>query len=162
MSKLHFVTSGQRELLETALDLTESDGFMADARAIAAYLPREGKDSELLGVAVFESFRGRRAEMHLGYTEGRNLTREMIQTLTLIAFHPRHFNLDTLLARVPVKNVNAICTLLKIGFEIEYRDRGSVAGNGDGIVLSLSRDDILASAGPSDSDYRPQMAEQQE
>lgn len=163
MSKITFVTERQSSHLKSALKLTGSDGFMADAVAIAAYRSDEDGDlSDLLNVAVFESFRGGRAELHLGTAENHRLTIEIIQALTFLAFHPRHFNLERLIARVPTGNVNAICTLLKIGFQIEYRDRASVAGGGDGIVLSLSRDDALAAAGPSDSDYRSQMTDQQE
>lgn len=155
--KITFISNQQAHHLEVAKQLTASDGFMADAKAIAAYLPGE-TGMDLLAVAVFECFRGGRAELHLGCPDGRHLTPEIITTISTVAFHPRFFGLDTLIARVPVQNVRAICTLLKIGFQIEYRDRSSVAGGGDGIVLSLSKQAVLASAGPRDEDYRSQMA----
>ncbi|MDB6179007.1 hypothetical protein PAF17_16060 [Paracoccus sp. Z330] len=163
MSKIIYSTEMQKNHLKAAEELTGSDGFMKDAVSIAAYRADDkGKPGDLLCVAVFESFRGGRAEFHLGMSGGKNMNLEIIQALTYISFHPRHFDLDCLLARIPVENVNAICTLLKIGFQIEYRDRGSVAGGGDGIVLSLLRDNVLAAAGPSDKDYRSQMTDQQE
>ncbi|MFV0382619.1 hypothetical protein [Paracoccus sp. (in: a-proteobacteria)] len=159
MSKTTFITEGQKGLLKQALELTGSDGFMEDAVAIAACPTGTGA---MHGIAVFECFRGGRAEMHLGYAEGRRLSRDMITALAFIAFHPGYFGLKQLLARVPVRNTGAICMLIRAGFEIEYRDRGSVRGGEDGIVLSLSCDDILASAGPSDSDFRSRMTGQQE
>lgn len=163
MSKITFVTERQSSHLKSALKLTGSDGFMSDAVAIAAYRTGEdGELSDLQTVAVFESFRGGRAELHVGNAEGRRMTAEVISALTYLAFHPKHFDLERLIARIPTDNVNAICTLLKIGFQIEYRDRASVAGGGDGIVLSLSRDDALAAAGPSDDQYRSQMSGAQE
>ncbi|WP_103173771.1 hypothetical protein [Paracoccus sp. SY] len=156
--KITFISNQQNHHLEVAKQLTGSDGFMSDARAVAAYLPgKAGMD--LLAVAVFECFRGGRAELHLGCPAGKKLTAEIITTLSILAFHPKFFGLETLVARVPVQNVNAICTLLKIGFQVEYRDRSSVVGGGDGIVLSLSKETVLASAGPRDEDYRPQMGE---
>lgn len=154
--KITFISNQQNHHLEVAKHLTASDGFMQDAKAIAAYLPGE-TGMDLLAVAVFECFRGGRAELHFGCPEGKRITPEIVTTVATIAFHPKFFGLDRLVARVATWNVNAICILLKIGFQIEYRDRSSVAGGGDGIVLSLSRETVLASAGPRDEDYRPQM-----
>ncbi|TJZ85836.1 hypothetical protein [Paracoccus hibiscisoli] len=156
-TKITFMTNQQAHHLEVAKQLTGSDGFMSDARAIAAYLPGD-TGMDLLAVAVFECFRGGRAELHLGCAPGKRLTPEIITTVSTLAFHPKFFGVDTLVCRVPTQNVNAICTLLKIGFEVEYRDRSSVVGGGDGIVLSLSKETVLASAGPVDEDYRAQMA----
>lgn len=152
--KITFISNQQEHHLEVARQITGSDGFMQDARAIAAYLPGDS-GMDLLAVAVFECFRGGRAELHFGCPEARRLTPEVVTTVSTVAFHPKFFGLDTLICRVPVQNVNAICTLMKIGFQIEYRDRASVSGGGDGIVLSLSKETVLASAGPRDNDYLP-------
>lgn len=163
MSKITFVTERQSTHLKSALALTGSAGFMSDAIAIAAYRTADDESlSNLLNVAVFECFRGGRAELHVGTSDGHRMSLEVIQALTFIAFHPRHLNLEHLVARIPCWNVNAICTLLKIGFQIEYRDRASVVGGGDGIVLSLARADALASAGPAEQNDHPQVGETQE
>ena len=154
MGKITFISNQQAHHVEIAKQLTGSEGFMHDARAIAAYLPG-GTAMDLLCVAVFECFRGGRADLHLGCAPGKRLTPEVITTVSTLAFHPRFFGLDELRCRVPVENVNAICTLLKIGFQIEYRDRASVVGGGDAIVLSLSRETVLASAGPREENSRP-------
>lgn len=144
-----FVTEKQSKHLKAALELTGSLGFMEDARAVAMYRTgKEGDEEEITAIAVYESFRGNRAEMHLGTAPGHRLTLEMLQGLVTLCFHPRWFNLDRVLARVPTENRNMIATLVKMGCEIEYRDRASVAGGGDAIVLSLDREEVLASAAP--------------
>lgn len=144
-----FVTEKQSQHLKVALELTGSRGFMEDARAVAMYRQgKEGNAEEITAVAVFECFRGGRAEMHLGTAPGHRITLETLQGLVMMCFHPKIFNLDRVLARCPTENRNMIATLVKMGCEIEYRDRASVAGGGDAIVLSLDRDTVLASAAP--------------
>lgn len=144
-----FVTDQQSKHLKAALHLTGSQGFMEDARAVAVYRPgAEGDAEEIAAVAVYEAFRGTRAEMHLGTAPGHRITIESLQGLIFMAFHPKVFNLERVLARVPVGNVNMIATLVKMGCQIEYRDRASVAGGGDAIVFSLDRETVLASAAP--------------
>ena len=77
------------------------------------------------------------------------LASELVQMVIMVAFGPRLFDLSRLICRVPEANTRAIIALLKIGFRIEYRDRASVIGGADGIVLSLDRDAILpATAAP--------------
>ncbi|OOY20889.1 hypothetical protein BMI86_10310 [Thioclava sp. DLFJ5-1] len=152
MSKIQFVTDNQDANLQAALALTGSQGFMEDARAVAAYEPgEEGQPDQIVGAFVYECFRGNRAEVHFGMANGRPLTMELVQTVSLLAFHPKAFDLDQLLFRVHPGNVKAICALLKIGCEFEYRDRGSLVGGHDGIVLSLYRANV-APAGPPSND----------
>lgn len=150
MSKTTFSREKQDELLQAGLDATGSDGFMKDAYAIGAYRPDPTTgEPDLFAVAVFECFRGGRAELHFGMFHAEALTLELVQMVVLVAFQPRYFNLDRLICRVPIDNTRALCALLKIGFQIEYRDRASVEGGKDGIVLSLDRTTILqATAAP--------------
>lgn len=161
MSKTVFITDNQKAHLHAALALTGSAGFMSDARAVAAYKPgHDGDASQIVAVAVFECFRGGRAELHFGMADGAPLTVELVQAVILIAFHPKAFNLDRLVCRVPVGNVRSISALLKIGFQIEYRDRASVTGGGDAIVLSFDRATAIkqASAEPQ-TETPPQEGE---
>lgn len=150
MSETTFVTDRQEQLLQVALEVTGSEGFMSDARAIGAYHgDPNGPEADLFAVAVFECFRGGRAELHFGMVNGDPLTQELVQMVIMVAFGPRLFDLSRLICRVPEANTRAIIALLKIGFRIEYRDRASVIGGADGIVLSLDRDAILqATAAP--------------
>lgn len=161
MSKTTYVTINQKDHLQAALSLTGSNGFMEDARAVAAYAPGdEGEAGHMKAVAVFECFRGRRAELHIGCAPGHQLTLEFIQALVLMAFHPKTFNLERLMVRIPHWNVTALCAALKVGFQFEYRDRYSVMGGEDGIVMSLDRDSIIemkAPAGP-ETDETPDIA----
>ena len=146
-----FVLNNNAEHLNAALDLTGSLGFMGDARAVGIYRhDSDGGTGKLAAVVVFECFRGGRAELHFGNTEGHRLTLNTLQGIILLAFHPKAFNLDRLLARVPVWNSDAIAALVRMGFEMEYRDRASVGHGADAIVLSLDRDALIrkAPAGP--------------
>jgi hypothetical protein len=124
---------------------------MGDARAVGIYRhDSDGGTGKLAAVVVFECFRGGRAELHFGNTEGHRLTLNTLQGIIMLAFHPKAFNLDRLLARVPVWNSDAIAALVRMGFEMEYRDRASVGHGADAIVLSLDRDALIrkAPAGP--------------
>ena len=146
-----FVLNNNAEHLNAALDLTGSPGFMGDARAVGIYRhDSDGGTGKLAAVVVFECFRGGRAELHFGNTEGHRLTLNTLQGIIMLAFHPKAFNLDRLLARVPVWNSDAIAALVRMGFEMEYRDRASVGHGADAIVLSLDRDALIrkAPAGP--------------
>ncbi len=146
-----FVLNNNAEHLNAALDLTGSLGFMGDARAVGIYRhDSDGGTGKLAAVVVFECFRGGRAELHFGNTEGHRLTLNTLQGIIMLAFHPKAFNLDRLLARVPVWNSDAIAALVRMGFEMEYRDRASVGHGADAIVLSLDRDALIrkAPAGP--------------
>ena len=146
-----FVLNNNAEHLNAALDLTGSLGFMGDARAVGIYRhDSDGGTGKLAAVVVFECFRGGRAELHFGNTEGHRLTLNTLQGILMLAFHPKAFNLDRLLARVPVWNSDAIAALVRMGFEMEYRDRASVGHGSDAIVLSLDRDALIrkAPAGP--------------
>ena len=146
-----FVLNNNAEHLNAALDLTGSLGFMGDARAVGIYRhDSDGGTGKLAAVVVFECFRGGRADLHFGNTEGHRLTLNTLQGIIMLAFHPKAFNLDRLLARVPVWNSDAIAALVRMGFEMEYRDRASVGHGADAIVLSLDRDALIrkAPAGP--------------
>lgn len=150
-----FVTENQSDHLKAALAMTNSRGFMEDAIAVAVYRPGEnGTGESFAGVGVFECFRGRRAELHFGMADGRMPSLEIMQGLIGIAFHPKTLNLERVLARIPAQHIYALCAVIKIGFEVEYRDRNCLADGGDAIVVSLDRSAILhhkASAGPQTS-----------
>ncbi len=89
-------TTGQGAIIEMAMALTDSPGFMEDARAIAAYQDGfEGNPDYIKAVIVFEGFRpNRSAEMHFGMAFGKAITLEIIQMGVTVAFHPKLFNLD--------------------------------------------------------------------
>lgn len=159
MSNVVFQTNRQKEHLEAALALTGSQGFMQDARAVAAYRKKEDGTDALAGVAVFECFRAGRAEVHFGMKPGQMLTNDILTAVITIAFHPKAFNLERMVARIPHWNVNALCNVLKIGFQFEYRDRFSVVGGEDGVVLSLDRDKLTSTAAGSIIETDPDMKE---
>lgn len=140
-----FVTDQQKKHLEIALKLTNSRGFMDDAVALAAYRPgREGEAEQIVSVAVFECIRGGQAELHFGTTDGRPMSLEMVQGAVAMAFHARLLNLSRVVTKTPIWHTNAICALLKCGFQIEHRERNCLADGGDAIVSSLDRAAIRA------------------
>ena len=142
-----FVLNNNAEHLNAALDLTGSLGFMGDARAVGIYRhDSDGGTGKLAAVVVFECFRGGRAELHFGNTEGHRLTLNTLQGIIMLAFHPKAFNLDRLMARIPVWNTMSLSALIRIGFEVEYRDRASTGQGSDAIVLSLDREAIISKA----------------
>ncbi|SEN87115.1 hypothetical protein SAMN04489859_102014 [Paracoccus alcaliphilus] len=141
-----FTTTRQKDTLAKAMDLTNSPGFMEDACAIAAYQDGfENNPDYLKGIIVFEAFRpNQSAEFHFGMAFGKMLSVDIIQMGVTVAFHPKLFNLDRLVTKTPVENVRAICALLKIGFQIQHRERGALANGGDVIVSTLDRADVLS------------------
>lgn len=156
-----FVTSQQAKHLETALDLTGSLGFMDDAKAIGIYRTENGDGPDTLAaVAVLECFRGGRAELHFGNAEGHRLTLDTIHGIIAMAFYPRGFNLSRLMARIPVWNTMALSALIRIGFEIEYRDRAFTGMGGDAIVLSLDREAIIKASAEPQTETKPEASGQ--
>lgn len=140
-----FVTIDQKQILAIAKELTDSTNFMQDARAIAAYQDGfEGNPDYLKAVMVFECFRGGAAETHFGMAFGRPLSLEIIQLGVLVSFHPKLFNLNRIIAKVPVDNVRVICSMLKMGFQMEHRERGVLRDGTDAIVLTLTRAHALS------------------
>lgn len=151
-----FVTANQKDLLKAALELTDSEGFMEDAIAIAAFEHGEdGAPTELSAVAVFECIRAGHADLHFGMTRPASLTLELIQATLMIAFRPQHLNLSRLIFRVPEANRRAIIALIKIGCCFEYRERASLSRGRDAIVFSLDRETVEAIAGP---EHREEVA----
>jgi hypothetical protein len=140
-----FVTGGQKALIEQAKALTNSTGFMEDARAVAAYENGfEGNPEHLRSVIVFEAFRGRAAEFHFGMANGKRLSLELIHMGVMVAFHPKLFGLERLLTRTPVDNVPAICALAKMGFRVVGFEKAALMNGGDVIVSCLERSAITA------------------
>lgn len=141
-----FMTTNQKDILETAKLLTNSPGFMEDACAVAAYRNGfEGNPDYLKGIVVFEAFRpNHSAEFHFGMAYGQPVTIDIIQMGITVAFHPKLFNLDRVITKTPVENVKAICGLLKIGFQIQHRECAALVNGGDVIVSMLTRQDVLS------------------
>lgn len=124
----------QANLIELAMALTNSGGFSADAKAFGF---RYGADLPILGVAVFDDFRGDQCGLHIGMVDGKRLTRDILEGLVLLCFHKRGLGMRRLWVKVANSNRHAICTAVKMGFEVEYRERGGFMGVEDAIVLSL-------------------------
>lgn len=149
-----FVTISQKALLDQALRLTNSHAFMADAVAIAAYQDGfDGQADYLKSIMVFEAFRpNRSAEFHFGMAFNAKVSLDVIRMGVTVAFHPKMFNLERIITKTPVENVNAICSLLKSGFEIQYRENNALANGGDVLVSALTRESVLKQITKTKSD----------
>lgn len=143
MTKMFFASDRQDDHLKEGLRLTRSEGFLSDAVAIAAYSD-EGSKRELRCVAVFEAVRGGRADLHFGLTDTSRLTPDIITAISTIAFHPRHMDLNRLMARIPADRPDVLAIAIKIGFRFEYVDRGALVDGADAVVMSLDRAVILS------------------
>lgn len=137
---MHFSRMDQTRLLETALHLTHSTGWRADAVAWGIY---DAPDGDLLGVAVFQNMDVNGAEFHFGLAPGRRLTRGIIESLIAMATHPRGMNLPRLFAHIAADNRPAQAAALKCGASFEYCIRGGLRGGRDAIVMVLERGDAL-------------------
>ena len=148
-----FVTENAEAHIEAAKLFTKSEGFMADAVAIGAYRQREDASvRDLVGVAVFEGFRGGEAELHFGMAPGNRLSRDLLLAVNFVAFHEKALGLSRIRVHIPSSNVEALCAALRVGFQIEYRQRASFGGAMDAIILTLSRADVLAALEPAETE----------
>lgn len=143
---LNITKANQEELLETARQLTESEGWKRDAVAFA--VRRDG--GEIICIGVFQDFAGREAEWH-GAMIGEKLSPEVIQAMVALAFNPRFLNLKRVYAPVAESNRAAQIVALKCGYDFEYRKRGGAAGGEDAIVFSITPESAgkAAAIGPN-------------
>lgn len=125
--------ANQEHLLNTAMILTQSEGWHKDAIAFAA--KQEGK-SESACIAVFQNFAGGSADLHFA-TVGQMINKPIVEAYKFIAFHPRMFGLKRLFANIAVSNATAQRACLHAGFQFEYRKRSGAAGAEDAIVMML-------------------------
>ena len=131
---LTLTKANQEQLLEAAMQLTDSTGWKHDAVAFAAR--RDGVDHPC-AIAVFQDFAGGEAEMHYA-TTAPHMTRDVVDAFKTLAFHPRFLGLRKLWIPIAASNKKAQRTALGAGFDFEYRKRGGKAGGEDAIVLSIA------------------------
>ena len=131
---LNITKANQEELLTTAMQLTQSEGWKRDAVAFAARRHSAETDSAIF---VFQDFVGGEAEMHFATIRG-HITRDLVEAWKYLAFHPRLLGLRKLWIPIAASNKAAQRAALGAGFDFEYRRRGGAAGGEDAIVLSLA------------------------
>ncbi|WP_417261686.1 GNAT family N-acetyltransferase [Celeribacter sp.] len=134
---VRFSRENQKKLLHDALELTRSTGWKSDA---VAFSVRRETHAAVDGIGVFQSFGGGSAEFHFGVYDQRIL-KSVIKGFVTVAFHPRFFNLERLLATFEADNAASQIVALKVGFEFESRVRAGIFNGSDAILMSLSRSD---------------------
>lgn len=132
---MHFSRSNQKALLEAATSPTNAQGWSDNA--IAFGISHEPK-GDLIGVMVFDEFRGREAELAIAMFNGRPLTLTIIEAIKQLAFHPRFLGLGALWVRIAHDDRRALSAAIRCGFEVEYRRRAGYAGGKDAIMLSMT------------------------
>ena len=145
---MHFSRSNQPALLAAATGPTNATGWSDHAIAFGISHQPGG---DLIGVIVFDEFRGEEAELAFAMFDGRPLSMTVIEAIRHLAFHPRTLNLKRLWARIAADDRRALSAAIRCGFEVEYRRRAGYAGGKDAILLSMDRPEpVLAPATPSD------------
>ena len=132
---MHFFRQDQPAILDIAARATGSTGFAADAIGI---LSAPTQDATPVAVAVFERFTGRDADLHFAMLDSARISKTVLQTFIMIAFHPRAMALERLWGIIPAWNIGAQANALRCGFQFEHRKRSGIIGGGDAIVLSLT------------------------
>lgn len=148
---MHFTRRNQDHLKQIALAPTGSTGWRDDAIAFGA--SRE-PDAEPIGVAVFQAFTGHEAEFHIAMLNGARMQPAIVAAMITMSFSKRGLGLDRLWCQIAEDNPTAQVAAIKVGFQIEYRKRGGIAGGKDAIVFSMVRagTDQAAAKHPNDED----------
>lgn len=133
---LRFSFNHQPYLLFHAEALTDSEGFMEDARAIGCWAPGN-QTLHPSAVAVFQNRTTVGAEVHFGTAHDVRLTRGMLMGFFRYGFEV--LLIPKLVAHIAAWNVPAQLAALKSGFFIN----GYVGAGGDGtedaIVMTLTK-----------------------
>ncbi|MDO8983013.1 GNAT family N-acetyltransferase [Cypionkella sp.] len=148
---MHFTRKDQDKLKQIALAPTGSTGWRDDAVAFGASREQDGVP---VAVAVFQAFTGREAEFHIAMLDGARMQPAIVASMLTMSFSPRGLNLDRLWCQIAVDNPTAQVAAIKVGFQIEYRKRGGIAGGKDAIVFSMARTGTgqAAAKHPNDED----------
>jgi len=128
--------ANQDQLLAAALALTKSVRWAEDAIAFAAYLNDE---KEARAIGVFQNFAAGTAEIHFSMI-GRPLTKKLLEAYMYVAFHRNGLRLNHLFATIDAANIRAQRAALGVGFQLEYRNRGTGPDGEDMVILSLKPD----------------------
>lgn len=146
---MHFSRKNQAQLLATALELTGSTGWRADAVAFSAV-----EDDAVIAIGVFQAFTAVDAEFHFAMVGHRRMRKSIIEGFMLLAFGEASFvsrvfpergePISRLWAQVDARNVVAQAAALKAGFAFEHRKRGGISSGNDAILFSMTRADCLA------------------
>lgn len=123
----------QADLLALAAAATETAGWKNDAVAFAIRLDDE---PEIKAIGVFEDFAGREATFSFAMMRpGHGMTRGLIDALLKLAFHQRALRLDRVWIQTAADNTPAMLAVIKLGAGIEYRKRGAIRRNMDGVTI---------------------------
>lgn len=131
-------TAQQSRLLRWAQQQLDTDGWSDDAYAFGIVEPRAGRLPLLRAVMVVNHHVGRSCRVHIATDGSRRWATADVLTRLSAFLHMAH-NVDRLWMIVSVFNTKALIAALKIGFQIDGRERCSADDGTDGIVLTMLR-----------------------
>lgn len=125
-------------LLDQALALTLSEGWMADAIAVGGFVPSNAGEAAD-AVMVLQNLTTLGGEVHFGLREGAHATPRLVRGFMHFAFRVRR--LPMVVAPVFAWNAAAQVMALKAGFRVGGYLASARPGRDDVVVLRLAAED---------------------
>lgn len=133
--KILFSTERQFDLLARAAHATESEGFMADAIALAAL---DAETKTIMALAVYQNRTTRGTEVHFAAESHKALSRRDV-LMGFCAFGFLQLRAPRIIAPIAAWNAPAQIAALKSGFLVTgYLGTGAIDGS-DAIIMTLTR-----------------------
>lgn len=149
-----FVTDNQFELLAEATFLTESTGFMGDAKALAC---KDKDTGQTLAIGVYQNRSTAASEIHFATTDEKVMLRRDLMA-GFAAYGFRWMKSPKLVAPIAAWNISAQVAALKSGFFITgYLGGGAIDGS-DAIVMTLTEQNCRWLPPPPEATPAPETA----
>lgn len=137
---MRLTTDHQDRLLAWARKKLGTDGWTPDAVAYGIIEDREGAKPLLRAIIVVNLAMSGSARVHVWSDGSRRWASADVLTRISAYLHYQR-GINRLWMVVGAKNLPAIIAALKIGFQIDGRNRCGADDGSDGIVLSMLRDE---------------------
>jgi RimJ/RimL family protein N-acetyltransferase len=137
---MRLTVADQEKMLTWAAKMLGTTGWSADSTAFGIVEPREGQRPLLRGVVIANAFFNKSCRIHIASDGSRKwATRDVLTRLSAF-LHLQH-GVNRIATVIATKNLPAQIAALKIGFQIEGRERSGADDGTDGIRFSMLRDE---------------------
>lgn len=136
--RYQFTTRDQAGHLDLAREATGSEGFLPDAKTLAAY---DAETNDLVVIVVFENETTIASTIHFAAIQENWATQRLLRALFTYAFKFKASR--RLRAMIPRWNIKTHIMALKSGFMIDGILRAGAADGSDAIVMSLELEDCV-------------------
>ena len=137
MSARHFTVDRQAELIAWAAPRIGAEHLPSDTVAFGLL----DEDKSILAVGLLNHFHDRGAWIHFAAEPGTAwATPDALTALFFMAFGSRElraYELGRVTARVAASNTRALAFALKLGFQLEGRERAAALDGDDVIILGM-------------------------